>query len=230
MKVISIQGQNIVRLKIVNDNLLCYHENGTTTSHNINGLEILECWNNQLVSLPDLTNLGSLKIFGISINRLTSLPFLPDSLRVLNCSHNKLLYLPSLPHGLETLYCSGNPIISFPPFPTSLKVLGCCDMNDSVILPPLPAGLEELECDRKQLDTVSYIPDGLKKSYCYGVCNPHHVILLKQHNDRCIQLGIKQSKTLPNLKTILEVKERHTLWSLRIDGEKYNNAFSLVQN
>jgi Leucine-rich repeat (LRR) protein len=51
-------------------------------------IEILDCYNNQLTSLPEL----------------------PDGLKRLSCYNNKLTSLPELPAGLQWLNCFHNPL------------------------------------------------------------------------------------------------------------------------
>ena len=59
---------------------------------------------------------NSLEKLNCYSNQLTSLPELPTSLKYLYCSDNKLTSLPDLPNSLETLYCANNQITSLPDF------------------------------------------------------------------------------------------------------------------
>lgn len=61
------------------------------------GLNILNCWNNQL----------------------TSLPFLPSSLTKLDCFHTQISNLPELPNSLTELLCENNQLTSLPELPNS---------------------------------------------------------------------------------------------------------------
>ena len=61
-------------------------------------------------SLPDLTRYKNLEVLNCSNNQLTSLPTLPQSLEVLQCSNNQLTSLPTLPQTLKELDCDDNPI------------------------------------------------------------------------------------------------------------------------
>ena len=56
-------------------------------------LQILWCYDNQLTSLPNLTQ--NLQELICCNNNLTSLPTLPENLKVLNCSNNPLTSLGS---------------------------------------------------------------------------------------------------------------------------------------
>ena len=91
-------------------------------------------------SLPDLTRYKNLEVLNCSNNQLTSLPTLPQSLEVLNCSNNQLTSLPTLPQSLEVLQCSNIQLTSLPTLPQTLKELDCDDNpiseivnNDSLI-------------------------------------------------------------------------------------------------
>ena len=70
-------------------------------------INVLDCGNNQLTSLPELP--ATLTVLYCGNNQLTSLPELPASLSGLYCSRNQLASLPELPASLNILYCDGNP-------------------------------------------------------------------------------------------------------------------------
>jgi len=106
-------------------------------------LQILDCRNNQLTSLPPLPS--SLQLLYCQENQLTSLPPLPSSLQELYCSYNQLTTLPLLPSSLQILSCGYNQLTSLHPLPSSLQELYCYD-NQLTTLPPLPSSLQELSC------------------------------------------------------------------------------------
>ena len=106
-------------------------------------LEVLDCDNNQLTSLPTLPqNIEKLYCYN---NKLTSLPTLPQNLKVLICFHNQLTSLPTLPQKLETLYCSSNKLNLLPTLPQKLETL-YCSHNQLNLLPTLPQNLEKFNC------------------------------------------------------------------------------------
>ncbi|MEN6389946.1 MAG: S-layer homology domain-containing protein, partial [Syntrophomonas sp.] len=108
------------------------------------GLQYLDCYQNQLASLPGLP--ASLQELRCYQNQLGSLPDpLPASLLRLNCSGNQLTGLPVLPAGLLLLYCSNNAITGLPVLPANLQSLDCHN-NYLTSLPDLPASLTELQC------------------------------------------------------------------------------------
>ena len=125
-------------------------------------LKILYCQLNKLVSLPLLPN--SLEALYCYDNKLVSLPPLPNSLKLLGCRDNNLTSLPSLPDSLEALICGSNQLVSLPSLPNSLKQLRCFD-NKLVYLPPLPNSLEILFCKNNPTDEFihPYNLDVLKK-------------------------------------------------------------------
>ena len=142
---------------------------GLTTLDGIDltGVTIIDCYNNQLTSLPPLPE--TLEKLDCSNNQLTSLPPLPETLQELICTNNQLTSLPPLPETLEILYCSGNFLKSLPPLPETLEILSYFN-NYITLFPDLPWGLrnywekEKLEQHNKrlkdlQMETVETLPD-----------------------------------------------------------------------
>ena len=96
-------------------------------------LEILNCKNNRLTSIPDLPN--ELIELNCSYNKIELLPNLPNSLRYLICDKNNLYNFSSeLPYSLEKLSIRDNNITFLPNLPDSLKILDCIH-NQLVSLP-----------------------------------------------------------------------------------------------
>jgi len=77
--------------------------------NNYDEIVYIDCYNNQLTSLPKLPN--SLQELYCDNNKLTSLPKLLNSLQELDCSNNQLTELPELPKSLQILYYVGNKFI-----------------------------------------------------------------------------------------------------------------------
>jgi len=115
--------------------------------------------------LPDITRFTSLEVLDCDDNYLTSLPPLPESLLYLSCERNKLRYLPLLPENLQYLYCSYNLLTCLPPLPASLLYLYCMK-NMLTSLPPLPASLLHLYCTGNKLTYLSAFPANLQNLFC----------------------------------------------------------------
>jgi hypothetical protein len=111
-------------------------------------LKTLNCYNNQLTSLPPLPS--TLKILRCHQNQLTYLPPLPSTLKMLWCYKNKLTYLPRLPYTLKILWCYNNQLICLPLLPPTLKILWC-SINKLTYLPLLPSSLKSLDCNNNPL-------------------------------------------------------------------------------
>jgi Leucine-rich repeat (LRR) protein len=98
-------------------------------------LQILDCWNNQLTSLPEN---------------------LPTTLQILDCFDNQLTLLPeSLPTTLQSLYCSHNQLTSLPKsLPTTLQILDCLHNQLTLLPESLPTTLQSLYCSHNQLTSL----------------------------------------------------------------------------
>ena len=205
MKRLDISTQNIIRLEIVGKQLYCYHQDGMITSHNIVGLAELDCENNLLTTLPDLSSLTSLTNLYCRSNLLTHFTNLPKNLTCLSCGYNNLVLLPRMSHiQLEDLFCANNPLRELPLLPDTLKYFSC----DNLIPNPLP----------ESMSVCSTLSEEDKNFY-----------LLQRHNQRCRDLGIKEADVVPDLETRLAVKEQHILKHvLRIDGEMYQASQARV--
>ena len=140
-------------------------------------LELLDCFDNRLISLPELpeglgwldcTNnqLTSLELpagllsLDCSQNLLTSLGPLPGRLWWLDCSHNQLTSLESLPEGLEHLYFSHNQLRSLPePVPVELLHLEF-DNNPFIPLHPRELSLTALAAESVVINRKRPAPGG----------------------------------------------------------------------
>jgi len=136
-------------------------------------LEILKCFNNELISLPSLPN-NLIKLF-CSGNNLTYLPNkLPENLKTLCCENNNLTYLPALPKNLEFLSCHSNSLTSLPSLPQNQNLLYCF-INQLTSLPSLPKNLEILFCYNNELTNLPKLSENLKTLYYYN--NPIYEIV-----------------------------------------------------
>jgi len=120
--------------------------------HYLDHLKELECYNNQLSSLPALPE--KLTKLSCSNNRFSSLPALPEKLKVVECSNNQLSSLPALPEKLKVVECSNNQLSSLPALPEALQQLYCYN-NHLSSLPALPEALVRLICSENYLSPQS---------------------------------------------------------------------------
>ncbi|MFZ7102917.1 MAG: stalk domain-containing protein [Peptococcaceae bacterium] len=125
----------------------------------------LECYRNQLSSLPELPD--GLQWLNCGVNQVSSLPQLPDNLEFLGCWNNQLSSLPDLPDTLEFLWCQDNQLSSLPGLPANLGSLNC-GANQLNALPDLPLTLTNLRCEGNQLAIIPELPPGLELLNCAG--------------------------------------------------------------
>ena len=157
----------------------------------------LWCFNNQLTSLPALTNNTALQELWCTSNQLTALPNLNTALQVLWCNNNKLTTLPALTNNtaLLRLECSGNQLTILPDLTinSALEILNCyanqltalptltnnialrllnCSNNQLTALPALTnnIALQELSCSYNPLTALPALTNNtaLKWLYCYN--------------------------------------------------------------
>jgi uncharacterized repeat protein (TIGR01451 family) len=138
------------------DTLDCYNNQLTSLPTLPTSLQTLWCENNQLITLPALPTV--LQFLSCYNNQLTSLPTLPTALQILDCDGNQLTGLPALPANLQVLSCSRNQLTSLPVFPSLLRNLSC-SRNQLTVLPALPATLQVLSCGSNQLTSLPVLPE-----------------------------------------------------------------------
>lgn len=205
------------------------------------GLVMLECSGNQLTYLPVLP--PSLVDLWCHNNLLDQIPDLPPSLVELDCSNQSpgLTHLPDLPSGLVTLWCRNNLLERLDLTDlVSLVELDCSD-NRLMFLTGLPPNLISLYCTGNKFvlplvtipsDLVDlelepeHIPNELPETIKNINGSNAKKMLLKQHNRRCNDLGIKcrTGRTLPPLSRRLDIKKQHDAWRFRLDGPEWNEA------
>ncbi len=161
--------------------LECYNNQLTSLPALPNNLTYLDCYSNLLSNLPSLPN--NLTYLDCSVNLLSNLPSLPNSLEIFSCNNNLLGSLPVLPNTITNLGCGFNQLSSLPVLPNDLEILFCLN-NQLTSLPVLPIGLTYLDCSYNQMISMPALPASLSTLYC-------------DHN----QLG--SLPTLPNSLTIL---------------------------
>jgi Leucine-rich repeat (LRR) protein len=116
--------------------------------------EVLNCNDNQLTSLPDLSTLTDLRELYCWCNQLTSLPDLSTltNLQVLHCWDNQLTSLPDLPLNLQDLTCWDNQLTSLPNLSAFIYLQRLnCKNNQLTSLPDLPLNLQYLYCKNNPL-------------------------------------------------------------------------------
>jgi len=148
---------NLTQLNVSNKNIV-----DLTGISGFTGLKQLDCYSNNLTSLPILPN--NLEILTCYENKLTSLPILPNSLTDLSCHLNQLSLLPALPNSLQVLNCNLNKVTSLPTLPSTLIQLYCFS-NQLTSLPALPNGLKTLYCSSNQLTSLPSLPNTLTAIY-----------------------------------------------------------------
>jgi Leucine-rich repeat (LRR) protein len=139
-------------------------------------LDILECYDNKLLSIPDLNI--KLRILDCSWNKLESLPNLNDELFHLSCTNNKLKSLPILNYSLKYLKCDMNYLTTLPSLNTQLKTLECSH-NRLKFLPKLNHELENLSCNNNQLTYLPKLNNLLVELNCFDN-NITHLPILNQ--------------------------------------------------
>jgi len=114
-------------------------------------IEILKCYNNQLIYLPD--NLWNCKYLDCSLNLLTSLPDSLGNCEELHCDHNLLTSLPDCLGKCKDLVCNYNQITSLPDCLENCEYLSLINNNVTLIPPCLSCYI--LSCAGNNIDPVS---------------------------------------------------------------------------
>ena len=116
---------------------------------------------NDLETLPDLTDFKKLEILEIGNNNICDIGTLPTSLIEFCCRSNKLNCLPSIQEcpNLERIDCTSNTIQEVPQYP-KLKSLICSQNRITAILSMV--NLEKLVCN---YNNINYIENSAKLKY-----------------------------------------------------------------
>ena len=128
---------------------------------NIRGIIVNKC---NLTYISNLSRFTNLEILDCSDNQLKSLPELPESLTELYCYNNQLISLPNLQKNLIILWCSNNQLISLPELPENLEELQCYN-NLLTSLPDLQKSLNYLACSDNQITSITELPNSLYSLY-----------------------------------------------------------------
>ncbi len=162
-------------------------------------LDSLDFTINQISVLPPLPN--SLKYLRCGQNSLTSVPVLPDSLEYFDCMQNSITVLPPLPLSLKKLGCQRNLLNVIPVLPPSILELWISE-NPLNSLPLLPPNLTLFSCGHLNLDTLPNLPNTLKTLYC----NNNNLTSIAKMPDSLEMLYCKNNKliNLPSLNTSLQ--------------------------
>ena len=183
-------------------------------------LEILNCRNNNLTSLPDLPE--NLKELYCCDNNLNSLPVLPKNLKELYCCDNNLTSLPVLPEKLEKLYCNYNKLTSLPVLPEKLEIL-YCNYNNLTSLPVLPEKLEILFCHYNNLTSLPVLPENLKELLYYS--NPINNIIPDNNDLNIINENIKIWNNFRYLYYCLKYRKRFLKIMEPIIKKRYHPSY-----
>ena len=122
-------------------------------------IESLYLSENNLSTLPDLSDYISLKILDISHNKIDSLDKLPSTLIEISCRSNRLKTIINCQHqcqNLERLDCSSNNISEIPKC-QKLKHLDCSDNIVNSI--PILLNLEKLICENNHITVIESCPN-----------------------------------------------------------------------
>ncbi len=189
-------------------------------------LDTLYCFENQLVSIPQLSPF--LKFLDCSSNQLTVMPTLPPRLAYLKCSGNLLTTFSNLPITLKYLTCDQNKLINLSGLPDSLIYLDCL-LNPISNISSLPRDLMMFYCSSDSLDSLPSLPTKLVKFYIQGdrmsslpplpsslnelTCRLKNITVLPALPDSLITLWCEETQlsSLPNLPSTL--KELYCVWS-----------------
>ena len=113
-----------------------------TYKGNIDEIEELLCYDNQLTSLQGCP--PNLKKLWCIANQLTSLEGCPPNLKEFWCDYNQLTSLEGCPPNLKKLSCEYNQLTSLEGCPPNLEILWC-DNNKLTSLEGCPHNLEALD-------------------------------------------------------------------------------------
>jgi Leucine-rich repeat (LRR) protein len=128
-------------------------------------VEAINISNKNLTYIPSLERFFQLKVLDCSINQITHLDNLPNTLKELYCIYNKITQFDNLPNSLEILYCNNNQITQLDNLPNKLKEL-YCNNNQITQLNNIPNTLKELNCSYNQITQLDNIPNTLKELNC----------------------------------------------------------------
>ena len=141
--------------------------------------EKIDVSNKRLTYIPDLSRFVKLTSFDCSLNLLTELPPINDTLLHLYCEHNNLEHLPPLNEKLISLVCGHNKLTQLPPLNKFLINLHC-EINQLTTLPPLGPYILTLKCYENQLTTLPKLNYNLLVLDCHSN-NITHLPHLNKH-------------------------------------------------
>jgi hypothetical protein len=131
-----------------------------------NDIKIINLESKNLKELPDLSRFTNLEILNCSENKLTSIPRLNNTLEILYCDNNKLKNLPKLNDNLEILCCDNNKLKNLPQLNNNLRVLYCSD-NYLDSLPKLNDNLKILHCNNNKLNILPLLNNKILEFHFY---------------------------------------------------------------
>jgi uncharacterized repeat protein (TIGR01451 family) len=128
-------------------------------------MRFLYCDHNQIAALPSLPT--TLSYLTADYNLLTSLPSLPSSLNHLSCNFNQLTSLPLLNNDLHVLYVNHNQLTALPTLPIFLSRIECAN-NFITVFPTVPSGVSSIVCNDNLLTSFPEVPSALNSLLCYN--------------------------------------------------------------
>jgi hypothetical protein len=165
-----------------------------TTLQYCNNIKELYLWDlglkdDTLITFPPL-----LESLDISINKLTKLPTIPESVIILVCSKNRLINI-DLPVNskVQRLFCSNNRITSLNNLSSNIWELKCSD-NDISTLDNLPPSVGSLDCSYNKITTLDNLPQGITRLECNNCLLeqldnlPPNMQILRCQNNKIIKL------------------------------------------
>lgn len=207
---------NMLNLDLTNMDLIVFPNIPKEYKEKIKSLFIAE---NDLDTLPDLSDFKQLEILDISNNNIYDINKLPSTLIEFTCRFNKLNHLP-LPKecpNLERIDCSGNEITEIPLY-TKLKSLICSKNRISVI--PNLENLEKLVCDNnvihyiEKCDNLKYLNCSFNKLIKLNdykklvdlICSSNNISeLFKYNNVKYLEIFNTDIKMIPYMKNLEEL-------------------------
>ena len=127
-----------------------------TTNVLLDITDTINCSGRTIQSLEGIQYFKNLSYLNCSVNYLTYLPVLSDSLKMLYCYKNELSSLPVLPSHLKHLYADHNLLTVINDLPAGMQLLQCSN-NLLTSLPNLPGSMTDLYCDSNRISDVSVI-------------------------------------------------------------------------
>ena len=144
----------------------------------------IDCHYREITDLDGLQFFTGLTQLNCYNNQLTTLPELPESLAILNCSSNQLTSLPEMPVGLIDLMCQNNELISLPEFhdATDMSYFDCSN-NQITELPEFHENMyvEIFDCSNNQITSLPEFHENM--SFFIFLCHNNQITSLPEFHE-----------------------------------------------